>query len=584
MAAACIGRDAEQLKLNGWLRGAAWGERKVIVIAGEPGIGKTALLEAFLLEVESQKVALVGRGQCIEPYGTQEVQLPIVQALGGLCRGPQGVRITRLLAQHAPTWLPQASGLETGERPANLAPRAGGASKAHVQRELVDALDALSAEQPLVLALEGLHWSDHFTVDLISMLARRQEPAKLLVVGTYRPADAIVTAHPLRPLILELKAQGLCMELSLGPFSTQDIEHYLEARFPQNQFSATLGQLILECTDGNPLLAVKLVDSLVTHKVVHKLDGHWRLDVSAPGAADGEPDILRRLIDLRMQHLGPMLRGRVPLRVGVLHSLTGMMAWSESPEIDATLLAIEEINQRGGVLGRRIQALVVDGQSDEPTFSREAERLITEEKVCAVFGCWTSASRKAVLPIVEKHDHLLIYPTQYEGMEQSANILYTGAAPNQQIIPAVRWAFGFLGKKRFFLMGWNSVYSRSANAIIRDEINALGGEIVGEEYLLPNSTDVARVVRKIVRGKPDLIFNSLVGDMNVLYARALRAAGITPEKVPTVYFSISEIELLSLSLREVLGDYAGWNYFQSLDRPENHAFVSRFRSRYGASV
>jgi urea transport system substrate-binding protein len=269
------------------------------------------------------------------------------------------------------------------------------------------------------------------------------------------------------------------------------------------------------------------------------------------------------------------------VRVGILHSLTGTMALTEGPVVDATLLAIEEINQRGGILGREIEPVVIDGASDERAFARQAEALIAEAKVCVIFGCWTSASRKSVLPILEQRNHLLMYPTQYEGMEQCSNIFYTGAAPNQQIIPAVRWTVGFLRKKRFFLLGWNSVYSRAANEIIRDEVEASGGQIVGEEYVLPDSTEVARVVRTIAQAEPDVIFNSLVGDMNLFYTRLLRAAGITSEKIPTVYLSVGEIELLSLSAREIVGDYAAWNYFQSLDRPENRAFVKRFRSRYG---
>ena len=276
-----------------------------------------------------------------------------------------------------------------------------------------------------------------------------------------------------------------------------------------------------------------------------------------------------------------LAKSKKELRVGILHSLTGTMAWTESPVVDATLLAVEEINERGGIRGREIQPVVVDGESNDGAFGRQAEILINQEKVGTIFGCWTSASRKSVLPIVEKQNHLLIYPTQYEGMEQCPCIFYTGAAPNQQIIPAVRWAFGFLRKKRFFLVGWNSVYSRATNAIIRDEVEASGGEVIGEEYVLPDSTEVTRVVRTIARTKPDLIFNSLVGDMNLFYARLLRAAGITPESVPTVYFSVGEIELLSLSAREILGDYAAWNYFQSLDRLANRAFVEKFRSRYG---
>jgi urea transport system substrate-binding protein len=186
-----------------------------------------------------------------------------------------------------------------------------------------------------------------------------------------------------------------------------------------------------------------------------------------------------------------------------------------------------------------------------------------------------------VLPIVERHDHLLFYPVQYEGLEESRNIVYTGAAPNQQIIPAVRWTFGFLRARRFFLVGWESIYSCAAHEIIRDEIAALGGEIVGEARLRPDGTDVPKVVRRLSASKPDVIINSTVGDLNVLYSRVLRAAGVTAEKVPTLYLSVSEIELLSLSARDAQGDYAAWNYFQTLERPENRAFVNRFRARYG---
>jgi urea transport system substrate-binding protein len=146
-----------------------------------------------------------------------------------------------------------------------------------------------------------------------------------------------------------------------------------------------------------------------------------------------------------------------------------MMAWTETPVVDATVLAIEEINERGGIRGRRIEAVIADGQSNEMTFAEQAERLIATEHVAVLFGCWTSACRKAVLPIVERHDHLLFYPVQYEGLEESRNIVYTGAAPNQQIIPAVRWTFGFLRARRFLLVGWESIYSCAAHEIIRDE-------------------------------------------------------------------------------------------------------------------
>jgi urea transport system substrate-binding protein len=303
------------------------------------------------------------------------------------------------------------------------------------------------------------------------------------------------------------------------------------------------------------------------------------VESESPAALNNERDLPSPFVEesRRRTHTGHPAE----LLVGILHSLTGTMAWTESPVVDATLLAIEQLNQRGGVGGRRIRPLIIDCESSEAIFARQAERLIRQDKVCTLFGCWTSASRKAVLPILEELDHLLIYPTQYEGMEECRNIFYTGAAPNQQIIPAVRWAFGFLRKKRFFLVGWNSVYSRAANAIIRDEVEALGGKIVGEEYLLPRSNEVTRVVRQIVQDEPEVIFNSMVGDMNLFYTRLLRAAGMTPDKVPTVYFSISEIELMSLTTTEILGDYGAWNYFQSVDRPANRAFINAVRSRYG---
>jgi urea transport system substrate-binding protein len=269
-----------------------------------------------------------------------------------------------------------------------------------------------------------------------------------------------------------------------------------------------------------------------------------------------------------------------PIKIGVLHSLTGTMAISETSVADATLLAIEEINKKGGVLGRLIEPIIVDGQSDWPTFAMEAERLIVEEKVSVVFGCWTSASRRTVKPVFEKHDHLLFYPVQYEGLEQSPNIIYTGAGPNQQIIPAVKWSFDHLGK-RFFLVASDYVFPRSANAIIKDQTAALRGEIVGEEYILLGSSDVKGVVQKIVKTNPDVILNTINGDSNVAFFRELRAAGITPEKIPTVSFSIAEQEVRTLGAKLVMGDYAAWNYFQSTEGPENRAFVASFKAKYG---
>lgn len=269
-----------------------------------------------------------------------------------------------------------------------------------------------------------------------------------------------------------------------------------------------------------------------------------------------------------------------PIKVGVLHSLTGTMAISEKSVADATLMAIEEINQKGGVLGRKIEPVVVDGKSDWPVFAKEAKRLITEEKVSAVFGCWTSACRKTVKPVFEEQNSLLFYPVQYEGLEQSPNIVYTGAAPNQQIIPAVKWAFDNLGKK-FFLAASDYVFPRSANEIIKAQVAALRGEILGEEYVLLGSTDVGSMVQKIAETKPDVILNTINGDTNVAFFRELRKAGITSDKIPTVSFSIAEDELRALDAKQMAGDYASWNYFQSIDSKKNLEFVKKFKDRYG---
>ena len=269
------------------------------------------------------------------------------------------------------------------------------------------------------------------------------------------------------------------------------------------------------------------------------------------------------------------------IRIGVLHSLSGTMALSEKPVAEATLLAVEDLNARGGVLGSRVEAVTADARSDPAAFAVEAERLINQEKVAALFGCWTSASRKYVRPIVEKYNQLLFYPVQYEGLELSPNIVYAGAAPNQQIIPAVKWLFDHLGK-RFFLVGSDYVFPRTANAIIKDQVGALQGEIVGEEYILLGSRQVEGVVEKIARARPSVILNTINGDSNVAFFQALRKRGIRAEDTPVMSFSIAEGEVGAIGADVLAGDYAAWNYFQSLDTPENREFVQRFRARFGS--
>lgn len=270
-----------------------------------------------------------------------------------------------------------------------------------------------------------------------------------------------------------------------------------------------------------------------------------------------------------------------PIKVGILHSLTGTMAISESPVVDATLMAIEEINQKGGINGRLIEPITVDGQSNWPNFALQAENLITENRVDAIFGCWTSACRKSVKPIIEKHDSIFIYPLQYEGLEQSPNILYTGSAPNQQIIPAIKWAYENIGK-RFFLIGSDYIFPRTANAIINDQIRTLKGEIVGEEYIPLGDQDVKQVVEKIIKSQPDMIINTINGDTNTAFFKELHKIEQGNKQIPVLSFSISESEIPNIGVDNLIGNYASWNYFQSIPSVENRKFVNNFKKKYGA--
>lgn len=276
-----------------------------------------------------------------------------------------------------------------------------------------------------------------------------------------------------------------------------------------------------------------------------------------------------------------LLIDRRPIVVGILHSQTGPMAVSERSMIDAEVLALEEINASGGLLGRPVRWVIADGASDWPTFAREAERLIADDRASVLFGCWTSASRKSVLPVIEAADHLLVYPMAYEGLETSPQVVYTGAAPNQQITPAVQWCHATLEARRFFLIGSDYIWPHCVNAIISDQLAGLGAEKVGEAYVPFGSTDVARFVEQIRDTRPDVVLCSVVGDSVLAFFDALNAAGIDPEDIPVVTFALAEDELRSIDHADLVGHYAAWNYFQSIDREENRQFVTAFKNRYG---
>jgi urea ABC transporter urea binding protein len=283
---------------------------------------------------------------------------------------------------------------------------------------------------------------------------------------------------------------------------------------------------------------------------------------------------------------GPVVEPE-PFVVGILHSQTGTMAVSEAPVVDATLLAIEEINAGGGVLGRRLRPILVDGKSKPDVFAAAAERLLEEEKAAVIFGCWTSASRKAVRDVLQRRtDGLLFYPVQYEGLERSPRIVYLGAAPNQQLFPAVDFltrpvAERGLGKRKLYLVGSDYVFPRAAHEIIQDQVERKEGVgIVGKSLIPFGSSDVIDVVNRIVQLKPDAIVNTINGSTNVAFFRELRKAGILAQNVPTLSVSITENEVSGLNPTALEGDYIAASYFQSIDRPESREFLRKFRERF----
>lgn len=269
------------------------------------------------------------------------------------------------------------------------------------------------------------------------------------------------------------------------------------------------------------------------------------------------------------------------IKVGILHSLTGTMAISETSLKDVELMAIEEINSAGGVLGKKIEPIVEDPQSKfTDVFPEKARKLLLRDKVAAVFGCWTSVSRVNVKPVFEEHNGLLFYPVQYEGNECSKNIVYTGAAPNQQILPAVEWLMGKDGgeKKKFYLLGTDYIFPRTANLIIVKYLESKGLKAVEEEYTPFGHLDYQNIVQKIKKAEPDVIFSTINGDSNVNFYNELAAQGITADKVPVVAVSVGEDELRGLDPAKVKGHLAAWNYFQSVDTPKNKKFVENFKA------
>ena len=268
--------------------------------------------------------------------------------------------------------------------------------------------------------------------------------------------------------------------------------------------------------------------------------------------------------------------------VGILHSLTGTMAISETGAQEAEKLAIKQINDMGGILGRKIEIIQEDGASDWPTFAEKSRKLLVKDKVAAVFGCWTSASRKAALPVFEKENGLLYYPTFYEGLEQSKNVIYTGQEATQQILDGLNWVAKEKKAKTYYLIGSDYIWPRTSMKIARKHIeNVLGGKVVGEQYKPLGDTQFGSVINKIRLKKPDVIYAAVVGGSNVAWFKQLKAAGITSKKQTLLTISVTEDEVLGIGGENLEGFYSIMKYFQSQDNENNKAFVAAFKEMWG---
>jgi urea transport system substrate-binding protein len=275
------------------------------------------------------------------------------------------------------------------------------------------------------------------------------------------------------------------------------------------------------------------------------------------------------------------------IKVGVMYSTTGTIAIVEKSLQDATFLAIEQINQgtgpwqgKQGIAGKQIEMVVVNPDSNWDLYNQMSKRLIDEDQVSCVLGCYTSASRKSVLPVFEEKDAILYYPVYYEGNECSSNVFYTGAAPNQQITDSIPYCYENFGPKGFFI-GSDYIYPKESNRIAKAELEGLGGQVVGDEYAALGTTEFITIINKIKQAQPDFVLSNLVGDSIPAFYRQFKDAGITPDQIPIMAYPTTEEEIQAMGPEYAEGHYSSFNYFQTVDTPENKAFVEQFKAKFG---
>ena len=358
--AVLVGRHAELRQLRQWYTAALQGMRQVVCVTGEAGIGKTTLVDAFLAQVIVAESVWVGRGQCIEQHGPGEAYLPLLEALGQIGRAPDGARLVTVLRQQAPSWLAHLPGLVPPETSAALQQRAGGSTRERMLRELAEALEVLTAQQPLILVLEDLHWSDGATLDWLAYVARRRAAARLLVLGTYRPATALVRAHPVRSVMQEIQLHGQCAELGLDYFSTAEVATYLGQRFARAALPEGLARVLHRRTHGNPLFLATLVDGLIRQGVLQDGEAGWSLPGGLATVAAGVPENLRQLLAWHLEQL-PTVEQTLLEAASVAGREFAVAAVAAA--MDCT---VEDVEARCATLARRGQFLHVCGTDAWP--------------------------------------------------------------------------------------------------------------------------------------------------------------------------------------------------------------------------
>jgi DNA-binding winged helix-turn-helix (wHTH) protein len=344
IASRIVGREREIDALQAALRSARDQRRTTVFVSGEAGVGKTTLVDAFL---ETAGASLVGRGACVEQYGTGQAFLPVLDAIGALCRGRGGTRAIDVLSEHAPTWLSQMPGLVRGARFAELQRRASGASQVRSLRELAEALDALSAPEPVVLVFDDLHWTDPSTAALLAFLASRREPARVLIVATYRSGE-VPRGHPVAKITGELVAHRQASTIALDGLGLESVDAYLTKRFPRHRLPPALGATLHQSTGGNPLFITTLVDDLEAQGLLRERDGEWELATSVQDVAARRPDSIRRLIDTQIDRL-PAAEQRI-IEVAAVAGMTftaGVVAHALDADADGVDSACESLaNER----------------------------------------------------------------------------------------------------------------------------------------------------------------------------------------------------------------------------------------------